>query len=187
MQVRGAYSEALEGLSCALSTLDTIMLLFSSTTPPLPSSASASSTSHNTSSSLSTTKTHSNEQSNEEEEASAQSRLENVLHVLLKNFFRCSRKNILHDRISFGKIVPKKIFPSGKNVLPWLLSFKNILRTFGLEKLTSLTASILSGMMTLIESYVLMLVVLSVQICDTFFFDSYYLYTVDSVLFHCPL
>jgi hypothetical protein len=170
MQVRGAYSEALEGLSCALSTLDTIMLLFSSTTPPLPSStsssASASSTSHNASSmssSLSTTKTRSNEQSNEEEEASAQSRLENVLRVLLKNFFRCSRKKILRDRISLGKIVPKRTFPSGKNVLPWLLSFKNVIQTFGLEKLTSLTTSILSGMETLIESYVLMFVVLSVQ------------------------
>ena len=123
------------------------------------------------SSSVSTTKTHSNEQSNEEEEASAQSRLENVLCVLLKNFFRCSRKNILHDRISLGKIVPKKSFPSGKNVLPWLLSFKNILQTFGLEKLTSLTTSILSGMKILVESYALVFVVLSVRMLYTFFSD----------------
>jgi hypothetical protein len=166
------------------------MLLFSSTTPPLPSSASASSTSHNTSSmssSLSTIKTRSTELSNEEEEASAQSRLEKVLRVLLKNFFRCSKKNILHDRISSGKVVSKKSFPSGKNILPWLLSFKNILQTFGLEKLTTLTTSILSGMKALIESYVLMFVVLSVQMLYTFFSDFDNLHTLDSVFFHCLL
>ena len=107
---------------------------------------------------LSNAKTSSNTLSNkegkekeEEEEVIARSRLENVLHVLLKNYFRCSRKNILYNRLSLGKNLPHKILPSGEKILPWLLSFKNILDTFGIEKLISIISSIQSGMILFID------------------------------------
>ena len=108
-------------------------------------------------STLSNIKTNSNTPSNKEEkekedEATARSRLENVLHVLLKNYFRCSRKNILHSRLSLGKNLPHKMFPSGKKILPWMLSYKNILRTFGIEKLTTIISFIQSGMISFIDN-----------------------------------
>ena len=135
------------------------MLLFSSsssaTHPPFPTSTLSSTITATSSmpATLSNAKTSGNNLSTREEddEVVARSRLENVLHVLLKNYFRCSRKNILFYRLSLGKNLPHKIFPSGKKILPWLFSFKNILRTFGIEKLTSIIASIQSGMISFID------------------------------------